>query len=293
MTCDKQVYSLKMKVRGGQFTRVNRPRNAARAAQAAPTFVLQENVQYGTAGDEKLTLHFARPATGTGPFPVVMFIHGGGWAGGRKDDHKPQIIEAANRGFASVSVGYRLAPKHKFPAQVEDVKCAVRWLRAHAAELNIKTEEIGAVGFSAGAHLAMMLGTMDAGDGLEGTGGWADQSSKVQRVVAFFGPTDLLGEYPPVSQEIVKNFIGGTKSELREQYRLASPITYVNTGDASMLLLQGTEDPLVPFEQAYFMVQALTKAKVPGKVNFIVGASHGWGGKTLEETVQAMWEFLE
>ncbi|MCY2966890.1 MAG: SMP-30/gluconolactonase/LRE family protein [Planctomycetota bacterium] len=189
MTCDKQVYSLKMKVRGGQFTRTNKDRAvAAAAAPPKPAYELQEALEYGTAGDEKLTLHLARPTTGAGPFPVVVFIHGGGWAGGNKDVHKNEIIEAAKRGYVSISVGYRLAPKHRFPAQVEDVKCAVRWLRAHAKELNIRADKIGAVGFSAGAHLAMMLGTMDKGDGLEGNGGWADQSSKVQAVVETCSP---------------------------------------------------------------------------------------------------------
>src|SRR6476620_10344115 len=119
----------------------------------------------------------------------------------------------------------------------------------------------------------MMLGVMDKADGLEGEGGWADQSSKVQAVVAYFGPVDLLGEYPPTSQNIVKNFIGGTKEEKTAEYKRASPITYVNAGDAPMLLFQGTEDVLVPYDQAYVMAKALTSAKVPGRVELMLGAN--------------------
>lgn len=294
MTCDKQVYSLKMKVRGAQFTRANKARAvAAAAAPAKPAIELQENVAYSTTGDERQKLDIARPATGAGPFPVVVFIHGGGWAGGNKESHRNEITEAARRGYVSASLSYRLAPKYKFPAAVEDVKCAIRWLRAHSKELNIKGDKIGAVGFSAGAHLAMMLGTMDKGDGYDEAGGWTDQSSKVQAVVEFVGPTDLLGEYPEVSHNILKNFIGGSKEDLRDAYRKASPITYVNAGDAPMLLFQGTEDPLVPYEQAYFMAQALTKAKVPGRVELMLGEGHGWKGKPLEDSFRGMYEFLD
>lgn len=308
LTCDKQVYSLAMKVRGGQFTRTNKPRTApavpaasappkpatpapaAKPVAAQPT--LKENVVYGTVGGEQLTLHLAQPQ-GAGPFPGVLFIHGGGWSGGKKDDHKNEALEAAKRGYVAVTVGYRLAPKSKFPAQVEDVKCAVRWMRAHAAELKLNPKKLGAVGFSAGAHLAMMLGTMEKEDGLDEAGGWAEQSSKVQAVVEFAGPTDLLAEIPEVSKGILKNFLGGTAEELKDAYRRASPITYVTAGDAPMLLYQGTEDPLVPWQQAQLMAQAMAKAKVPGRVELLLGAGHGWGGTDLQDSVRGMWEFLE
>ena len=138
----------------------------------------------------------------------------------------------------------------------------------------------------------MMLGVMDKDDGLEGDGGWQDQSSKVQAVVAYFGPVDLLGEYPPVSQEIVRKFIGGTKAEKAAEYRRASPITYVNAGDAPMLLFQGTSDVLVPYDQAYMMARALTAAKVPGRVELILGANHGWGGQDLDHTRTETYAFF-
>jgi acetyl esterase/lipase len=297
LTCSKQVYSLAMKVRGGQFVRRNtQPARAAAAvtpaANAGPPIEVREEVEYGTGGGKKLTLHLARPAGAGTRSPGLVFIHGGGWAAGNKDGLKDAIRDAARRGYVAATVGYRFAPEHPFPAQVEDVKCAVRWMRAHASELQLDPNRIGAIGFSAGAHLSMMLGVMDKGDGLEGDGGWPDQSSKVQAVVSYFGPVDFLAEYPEASQRIVNAFIGGTKVEKTDAYRRASPVTYVTPNDAPMLLFQGTEDVLVPYDQAYVMARALTAVKVPGRVELLLGANHGWGGKEIERTLREGYDFF-
>ncbi len=266
-------------------------------AAHAQTFEIEtkRDIVYGTGGGEKLMLDLATPKDAQGPRPAIVFIHGGGWAAGNRAHHVSHIKEAARRGYVSVTVTYRLATdkKNKFPAQVEDVKCAVRWLRSQAKELNVDPKRIGAIGFSAGAHLAMMLGVMDKDDGLEGQGGSADQSSKVQAVVSYFGPTDLMLQYPPTSKAIVRKFIGGSKEEKAETYKRASPITYVNAGDAPMLLFQGTKDVLVPYEQAFVMAEALSKAGVPGRVELLLGRNHGWGGKEITRTVDAGWKFFD
>jgi acetyl esterase/lipase len=270
----------------------------ARAADKLEVELLRD-IKYGTGGGEDLKLDLARPkapqqANGTRQArPCIVFIHGGGWAAGNRSVHLPHIQDVAAQGYTAVTVGYRLAPKHVFPAQIEDCKCAIRYLRAHAGELGIDTTRIGAIGFSAGAHLAMMLGTMDPPDGLEGSGGWPDQSSKVQAVVSYFGPTDLTLEYPDTSRNIVRNFIGGTKADKLADYRRASPVTYVSKGDAPMLLLQGTKDALVPHEQAVVMADALTRAGVPGRVELLLGANHGWRGDELNRTVAAHAAFFE
>jgi acetyl esterase/lipase len=253
---------------------------------------VRDNIVYGTGGGRDLTFNLAKPKDVNGPLPVVVMIHGGGWAGGNKDVHNSHIRDFAQRGYASITVGYRLVPEARFPAQVEDCKCAVRYLRAHADDLGIDSERIGAIGFSAGAHLSMILGTMDNGDGLEGDGGWADQSSKVQAVVAYFGPTDFTLEYPEESRRIVKEFLDGTMAEKPDVYRRASPITYVNAGDAPLLIFQGTRDRLVPHEQAIVMIDRLSQAGVPGRVEILLGADHGWGGHELEHTVNATYEFF-
>ncbi len=264
----------------------------AEDAPVQPEVEYRPNVEYGTGGRQKLRLHLALPQGGGEKRPGLLFIHGGGWAAGNRDDLSNQIQYAARQGYVAVSVGYRFAPQDPFPAQIEDVKCAVRWLRAHAEELKLDSEKLGAIGFSAGAHLSMMLGVMDKGDGLEGEGGWADQSSKVQAVVAYFGPTDFQAELPPVSKGILKHFIGFDRNERPDLYKQASPITYVNKGDAPMLLYQGTEDVLVPYDQAWLMAQALTKAKVPGRVELLLGVNHGWNGAELTRTERESLDFF-
>lgn len=264
----------------------------AQDAKAQPEVEYRPDVEYGTGGDKKLRLHLAYPKEKGEKRPALVFIHGGGWAAGSRNDLSNQIQYAARQGYVAISVGYRLAPQDPFPAQVEDVKCAVRWLRAHAEEYLVDPNRFGAIGFSAGAHLAMMLGVMDKGDGLEGEGGWADQPSKVQVVVAYFGPTNFEVELPQVSKGILKNFIGGDKTEKPEQYKLASPIHYVNQGDAPMLLYQGTADALVPYDQAWMMAEALTKARVPGRVELLLGVPHGWGGGELSRTERESMDFF-
>jgi acetyl esterase/lipase len=254
------------------------------APQVPEGVTFEKDVVYGKGADLELKLNVARPKDAAGPLPCVVVIHGGGWAAGSKEGHNPQVLDLAKRGYVSATVGYRFAPKHLFPAQVEDVKCAVRFLRANAEKYGIDRDRIGAVGFSAGAHLSMMLGAMGKEDGLEGEGGCADQPSQVNAVVAFFGPTDFSLEYPEASRNIVKNFLGGTREEKAEAYRKASPITYVSKGDAPMLLIQGTKDALVPHQQATVMADALTAAGVPGRVELLLGLGHGWPQPELGRT---------
>ena len=263
--------------------------------QGAPPddVAFERDVVYGKGGGEELKLNLARPKTQNGPTPCVVVIHGGGWAAGNKNGHNQQTWDLAKRGYVSATVGYRFAPKSLFPAQVEDVKCAVRFLRANAEKYGIDPGRIGAVGFSAGAHLSMMLGTMGKEDGLEGEGGCPEQSSQVNAVVAFFGPTDFKLEYPEASRKIVQTFLGGTKEEKADVYAKASPITYVSKGDAPMLLIQGTKDPLVPHEQAVVMADALTKAGVAGRVELLLGAGHGWGGAELLRTADISWAWFD
>lgn len=267
---------------------------ATRSALAdEPEIDFQTDVVYGQGGGEDLKLDIASPKGLDHPVPAIVFIHGGGWMGGSRTHMTPLTKQAAAKGFVAVTVTYRLAPKHIFPAQVEDVKCAVRWLRANATERHVDAQHIGAIGLSAGAHLAMMLGSMDPSDGLEGEGGNSDQPSKVQAVVSYVGPTNLVGEYPDVSVGILTTFLGGKPQEKQAECKRASPITYVNQGDAPMLLFFGTKDPLVPVDQAFQMSKALTDASVPARVELLVGAGHGWGGKEMERTLDETWAFFD
>src|SRR5262249_41722287 len=150
----------------------------------------------------------------------------------------------AGRGYVAVTVDYRLAPKHKFPAQIHDCKAAVRWLRANAKKYKIDPERIGAVGFSARGHLACFLGTSRKQDKLEGEGGNAEQSSRVQAVVSFFGPTHLSHKNwsADVEKNILVPFLGDTVDKNPDVYQKASPITYVSNEAPPFLFFHGDKD---------------------------------------------------
>jgi acetyl esterase/lipase len=260
---------------------------------AATEIEVLRDVVYGKADSTELHLDMALPANRAELSPCIVVIHGGAWRQGNKSMHDAEIRRFAADGYVSASIQYRLCPKDRFPAQIEDAKCAIRYLRAHAKQHDIDPNRIGAIGFSAGAHLSMMLGTMNPEDGLEGNGGWPDQSSKVQAVVSFFGPTQLdADDIPNLSIPLVTDFIGGSKQDKANAYRQASPLTYVDRGDAPMLLFQGTQDILVPHSQAIKMVTAMSKAGVAGRVEFLINAGHGWQGDDLDATIEATSRFF-
>jgi acetyl esterase/lipase len=260
--------------------------------QPRPEVVVERDVVYGKGGDEDMKLDLAAPKDGKGPFPVIVCLHGGGWKSGKRQDltspvplfDKRSIIEEfATRGYVAVTVSYRLSEKAKFPAQIEDCKAAVRFLRANAVKYRIDPDHFGAVGFSAGGHLVSLLGTTDKNDGLEGKGGNEDQSSRVQAVVNFFGPGDLTTKdwSKEVENDMLVPFLGGTITDKPEAYKRASPITYVTKDDPPFLFVHGTNDPLVKLEQSRKMAQALKKAGVTADVLEMVGEGHGWGGNNL------------
>lgn len=271
------------------------PAGALFAAEPPADVLFEKDVVYGKGGGVDLKLNLSRPKDVKGDkLPCVVVIHGGGWAAGDKSGHDDLTWKFARAGYVSATVGYRFAPAHVFPAQVNDVKCAIRFLRANSDKYGLDSRRIGAVGFSAGAHLSMMLATMDKEDGLEGDGGSAGESSKVQAAVAYFGPTDLAAtDIPERAQSIVKSFIGGTPGEKPLEYRRASPLTYASPSDAPMLLFQGTRDPLVPHTQAYAMLEAMTRYRIPGRVELLANAGHGWGGDELEHTVARTFSFFD
>jgi acetyl esterase/lipase len=252
------------------------------------------DVIYGKGGGEDLKLDIARPKDAASKnLPCVVFIHGGAWRAGTRAAHHDDIRRLAGLGFVAATVDYRLAPKHPFPAQVQDVKCAIRFLRAHAKQYALDPDRIAIWGISAGGHLALMLGVTQKVDGLEGDGGWPEQSSAVQAVIAYYPRTDLTAEgFSETVQKDHVTFLGGSLAEVPEQYRKASPLTYVTPGDAPTLILQGTKDPRVPLIQTTRMIEALTKAGVSGHAELIFGAAHGWSGAERERTDAAAVAFI-
>jgi acetyl esterase/lipase len=204
------------------------------------------------------------------------------------------MAEFARHGYVAVSPQYRFCPKDTFPAQVHDVKAAVRWVKAHAKQYRVDPEHVGAVGFSAGGHLSLMLGLTGPADGLEGDTPAGAPDTRIAAVVNYFGPTDLAaGDLPAVSKDLVRDFIGGTARDKPEPTAKASPLTYVSKDDPPVLTFQGTKDPLVPHTQATRLADAMTAAGVPGRVELLVGAGHGWTGDDLKHTLEQTVEFFD
>jgi acetyl esterase/lipase len=277
----------------------------AAAPAVEPAFVLRPDVTYAVAGEEKLQLDVAMPST-PGPHPAVVCFHGGAWrSGSRKElsrgspmyDFGPagkcltQIL--ATRGFVAVAVGYRFAPENKFPAQIEDAKTAVRFLRANAAKFDIDPDRIAALGVSAGGHLASLLGTADESAGFEGKL-YPEHSSRVQCVVDFFGPSDLTlyAETPGVERAYFAPLLGGRARDNFELYKKASPLEYVSKDDPPFLIVQGTADLLVPAIHSERLHEKLTAAGVEAKLITVKGKGHGWGGEEAARTTETTIQFL-
>jgi acetyl esterase/lipase len=218
---------------------------------------------------------------GRDTFPAIICLHGGGWIGGERQQMKGTIEALAHRGYVAISPDYRLAPKDRFPAQIEDCKAAVRWLRANAANHCVDPQHIGVFGFSAGAHLACLLGVTRKEDNLEGKGGNAEQSSAVQAVVSFFGPADFTQSVwsKEVSELHLVPFLGGTAADKADVYRRASPATYIHEKCPPFLFVHGTADEIVPIRQSEQMVEKLHQAGVSARLISVEGEGHGWGWK--------------
>ncbi len=255
---------------------------------------VENDLVYTKAGGTELKLDIAAPEGSDGPMPAVLVIHGGAWRAGNKRDVGTVLRELAGHGYVAVSPQYRFCPSELFPAQVHDVKAAVRWMKAHAAERRIDPERIGAMGFSAGGHLALMLGVTGAKDGLEGEAPPNSPDTRIRAVVNYFGPVDLdAPDIPEISKPLVKDFLGALATDRPELAAKASPRTYVSRDDAAILTFQGTKDPLVPHTQAVILANAMTAAGVPGRVELMVGSGHGWGGAEMDHTRAETFAFLD
>ena len=239
---------------------------------------VEKDITYCTVNGVELKMDVYYPSSSDGLFPVTMYVHGGGWSKGDKSEGAGAMeIDSLQRaGFLVAAVNYRLAPKYKFPAMIEDVKCAVRSLRAHAKEYNLDPNRIGVYGGSAGGHLVSLLGTTDAGAGFD-VGEYLDQSSRVQAVVDMFGPTDLSAQFEG-GYENARRVFGDFDAAL------ASPVTYVSADDPPFLILHGEQDMLVPIEQSEILLAALQAVNVPAELVRVIHAGHSFkpeDGKTI------------
>ena len=246
------------------------------------------DLDYVGDGHERHTLDLYLPRdVPAKPLPLVVWVHGGGWRKGDKSRTPARGLVAD--GFAVASINYRLSQHAPFPAQIEDCKAAIRWLRAHASEYHLDPDRIAVWGASAGGHLVALLGT--SGDRKEfDVGKHLDQSSRVQAVCDWYGPTQFVplgvtaeraARSPRNVDSPIAMLLGGPISENIDKASLASPMEYVSGDDPPFLILHGEKDKLVPLDQSTRFAEKLEAAGVPVELVVFPEAAHG-GAEFIE-----------
>ncbi|HGJ65679.1 TPA: alpha/beta hydrolase [bacterium] len=255
-------------------------REKMNSAKVHENMIVFNDIAYVTDGHERQKLDIYLPSQGDN-LPLLIWIHGGAWLMGNKDD--VPIMDYLEKGYAIASINYRLSSHAIFPAQIEDCKSAIRFLRANSSKYRIDPKRFGVIGASAGGHLVAMLGT--TGDSKEfDVGENLDYPSSVQAVVDLFGPTDFLqmddhripnGQVhnDPDSPESL--LVGGNIQENKDKVSRANPITYVTKNASPFLIIHGDSDPLVPHHQSVILERALRNAKVPVELYTVKNGGHG------------------
>jgi len=250
---------------------------------------------YAAPNGRPLRLDLDYPA-GPGPRPVVVFLpHRGDWGPEfKRDDRCRRLVTALTaRGYAVATLHYRVVGDDRFPAQIEDVKAAVCWLRANAVALGLNTERIGAVGVSAGGYGVCMLGTTGLGDGFDPPGE-SPVAARVQAVVALGAPADFTTPLSPLAEhQYLHPFMGKRRSDDPALYARASPGTYATSDDPPFLLIHSAGDLLVPVAQSRAFTAQLRRAGVSVELVEEDGNLHVWGGDRLDRTLERVGPFLD
>ena len=268
-----------------------------RRPQVPQNIVVQRNIEYRRVGQRSLALDLYRPRQAAeARLPAVVWIHGGGWRGGGKA-RKAWFLHplVASGKYVGVSIDYRLSGEATWPAQIHDCKAAIRYLRAHADELGIDPQRIGVWGNSAGGHLASLLGTSGDVESLEGDLGPKVVSSRVACAVSTAGPSDFpsyTAGRPRQAQEggAVFDLLGGSVEDKAEQALAASPVTYVTSNDPPFLIMHGTNDRVVPFQQGELLASRLEEAGVDTTFVRVVGARHEDYGPEAHRRIMAFFD---
>ena len=264
-------------------------------------YKVMRNIPYAGTDNARQRLDLALPLKRTSgkPLPVIAFIHGGAWRRGNKDGGLRRIRGFLKSGkYTGVSIGYRLSDEAKWPAQIHDCKAAIRWIKANAEKHGLDGSKIAVHGTSAGGHLVAMLGTSAGVKAMDGSiGPHAARGTKVACVVDYFGPTNFLrmndfkgridhdAAGSPESQ-----LIGGPIQDNKRKTLTADPISYVSKEDSPFLIMHGTEDMAVAYNQSVILHSALKRADVPSALLTVTGGGHGVGGGVLNGHVQIFFD---
>lgn len=231
----------------------------------------QRNLVYCTADGVELKLDFY--SKGPGPSPLVVFVHGGGFTGGSKNQVSEYAQGLLDAGYRFASIDYRLSPRYQMPAHIHDAKCAIRFLRANAERLGVLPNAIGVIGSSAGGHLVAMLGLVGPEANMEGNGGYAGVSSAVQAVVDLFGPTDFTRQLSPANLRLLQPVFGSSDPQVLRRY---SPLYWVQSGAPPFLIMHGDQDPVVPYSNSVWLYDALKAAGNTAELVTVKNAGHGF-----------------
>lgn len=258
---------------------------------------VEKDITFATIGDQALALDLYTPKN-TMRDGLIVWIHGGAWRRGSREN--VPILDLVKRGWALASVDYRLSGTARFPAQIHDIKAAIRYLRTHEGRLGLKAERVFIVGSSAGGHLAALAGVTNGHDKLEGdVGGNRHASSGIQGIISLYGASNLttiLDQSTPhglsVRVPALELFIGGHPDEVSEVARLASPVFNVDRDDPPLLMIHGDQDPQMPINQS---IELLGRYESLGlDVTFVplYGGKHGGAPFYDDERMELMHQFL-
>jgi len=247
-------------------------------------------LEYGNVNGHRLLMDAFYPKNATEKLPAVIWIHGGGWSSEELTRfYRPevQLAELARQGFFVASIDYRLIQQAIFPAQIEDCKCAVRYLRAHADEYGIDKDHIAVWGESAGGHLAGLMACTNGYAPFEGNGGWENESSDVQAAVPWYMPVEL----KPREGTLFERMFGGMDEKAQALAKAASPITYAQKKDLPpMLLMHGNRDSIVSHSNSEEFLKAALEVNNPVRLITVINQGHGFFDG--DEYYQAIYDFL-
>ena len=257
----------------------------------------QADIEYAKVGELSLKLDLHRPQTENPA--LIVYVHGGGWRAGSKQD--VPIGKLLDKGFAIASVDYRLSPQAAFPAQVHDIKAAIRFLRANAGVFHINASKIAIIGSSAGGHLAALVGVTNGNKELEGkVGEHLDQSSDVQVIVSYYGASNLetiLSQSTPKGLEYripaLKLLLGDSPDKKPELAKLASPVAHLDKKDPPLLLIHGDADPQMPPQQSQELAKAYEALGLPVTLIVMPGSKHGGKEFYDDERTAVVAKFLD